>query len=81
MKIASCSVTDISLIKKVAEAKMPTVASTGGATINQIDHMVQIFEQNKLNFALHHCVSIYPTPPEKLQLNQIEYLSLGIYLI
>ena len=74
IKIASCSAMDSPLINKVASAKMPTVASTGGATISQIDHMVQILEKNKLDFALHHCVSIYPTPPEKLQLNQIEFL-------
>ena len=74
MKIASCSVMDIPLLNKVAGVKMPVVASTGGATVSQIDHMVQIFEQNKLDFALHHCVSIYPTPPENLQLNQIEFL-------
>jgi len=74
IKIASCSVNDIPLIKKVAKAKMPTVASTGGAKIVEIDQMVQIFKKNKLDFALHHCVSIYPTPPENLQLNQIEFL-------
>jgi len=74
MKIASCSVMDIPLIKKIAEVKMPVVASTGGATINQVDYMVHVFKQNKLDFALHHCVSIYPTPPDKLQLNQIEFL-------
>jgi len=74
IKIASCSVMDIPLLNKVAEAKMPIVASTGGATISQIDQMVQIFDQNNLDYALHHCVSIYPTPPDKLQLNQIEFL-------
>jgi sialic acid synthase SpsE/mannose-6-phosphate isomerase-like protein (cupin superfamily) len=74
IKIASCSAMDIPLIERVASAKMPTVASTGGATINQIDHMVQIFKKNNIDFALHHCVSIYPTPDEKLQLNQIDNL-------
>jgi len=74
MKIASCSAMDIPLIEKAASAKLPTVVSTGGATVNQIDHMVQIMEYNKLDFAIHHCVSIYPTPDEKLQLNQIEFL-------
>jgi sialic acid synthase SpsE/mannose-6-phosphate isomerase-like protein (cupin superfamily) len=74
IKIASCSAMDIPLIKRVASAKMPTVASTGGATINQIDHMVQIFKKENLDFALHHCVSIYPTPDDKLQLNQIDNL-------
>ena len=38
MKIASCSAMDIPLIERAAKAKFPTVFSTGGATITQIDH-------------------------------------------
>jgi len=74
IKIASCSATDLPLIERVALAKLPTVASTGGASLREIDHMVQILEKNKLDFAIHHCVSIYPTPANQLQLNQIELL-------
>ena len=74
MKIASCSAMDIPLIERAAKAKLPTVFSTGGATITQIDHIVEILERNKLDYAIHHCVSIYPTPDDKMQLNQIELL-------
>ncbi len=74
MKIASCSAMDTPLIESAASAKLPTVVSTGGATISQIDHMVQILEKNKLDYAIHHCVSIYPTPNDKLELNQIGLL-------
>jgi N-acetylneuraminate synthase len=74
IKIASCSGTDIPLLERVAAARMPTIASTGGMSIEEIDRMVQIFDNHDLNYALHHCVSIYPTPRKDLQLNQIEFL-------
>jgi sialic acid synthase SpsE/mannose-6-phosphate isomerase-like protein (cupin superfamily) len=74
IKIASCSVMDVPLLEKVANTNKPIVVSTGGATLNQIDQTVQLFDQYKLNYALHHCVAIYPTPRDHLQLNQIENL-------
>ena len=74
LKIASCSATDLPLLERAAAAGLPTVASTGGASIDDIDRMVQIFENHSLNFALHHCVSIYPTPRNELKLNHIEQL-------
>ena len=74
VKIASCSMTDRPLIEKIESAKMPVVISTGGATISEIDRIVQRFRSARIPFALEHCVSIYPTPSSDLQLNQIDYL-------
>ena len=74
IKIASCSVTDRPLLQAVVQAQKPVVVSTGGATINQIDSVVQLMKHNKISFALEHCVSIYPTPNHNLQLNQIKLL-------
>ena len=35
----------------------------------------EIFDENqKKNFALNHCIPIYPTPREKLELNQITFI-------
>ncbi len=75
IKLASCSVTDLPLVKRLAQAGLPTVASTGGATLSQIDKIVRIFQEHDLDFALHHCVSIYPTPDEQMELNQIDIFS------
>ena len=74
IKIASCSMNDRPLVKMVATAKLPVVISTGGATISEIDQVVQLFRSSRVPFALEHCVSIYPTPSAELQLNQIDYL-------
>jgi len=74
IKIASCSVTDWPLVNKVVSAGMPVVASTGGVGMSQIDALVHAMRSAKCDFAIHHCVSIYPTPVADYNLNQIELL-------
>nr|HID58910.1 cupin domain-containing protein [Desulfobacterales bacterium] len=72
IKIASCSASDWPLIEKVAEAHKPVVVSTAGLSMNSIDDLVSFLELKHVEFALMHCVALYPTPTVKLQLNQIE---------
>ena len=74
LKIASCSFNDNPLTKEILKTKMPVIASTGGAELKEIDNFVTKFEGNKMNFAINHCIPIYPTPRKKLELNQIDYL-------
>lgn len=74
IKIASCSAEDWPLVEKAAEAGLPLVCSTGGMTLAGIDSLNSHFTHRGVDFAIMHCVSIYPSPPETLQLNQIEAL-------
>jgi len=74
IKIASCSASDWPLIEEIAKARKPVVVSIGGLNIPAIDELVSFFELKQVNFALMHCVAMYPTPMERLQLNQIELL-------
>lgn len=74
IKIASCSCRDWPLLEKVASARKPVVVSVGGAAVADIDALVSFFSHRKIRLALMHCVSIYPTLDEDLQLNQIDYL-------
>ncbi len=74
IKIASCSASDWPLLEKVAAARRPVVASTAGLNMEKIDRLVSFFEFNNVNFALMHCVALYPTPLEKLELNQVRLL-------
>lgn len=73
-KIASCSASDWPLIEKIADCGKPVICSTGGLTLEEIDNLVSFFEHRRVHFALMHCVSVYPTPDEHMQLNQIELL-------
>ena len=74
IKVASCSAIDWPLLETIAECNLPVVISTGGLTLKEIDEIVSFFDHRRVHFALEHCVSIYPTPREQLELNQIEVL-------
>ncbi len=74
IKIASCSASDWPLLEKVASAHKPVVASTAGLSMAKIDRLVSFFEFKNVHFALMHCVALYPTPMDKLELNQIRLL-------
>jgi len=74
IKIASCSFKDWSLLERIAKTNKPIIASTAGVSLKDIDRVVTFFENRAKNFALMHCVGEYPTPPEDLQMNQIDLL-------
>jgi N-acetylneuraminate synthase len=74
IKVASCSADDWPLINKIAQTDKPIIASTGGIDINQIDSIVSFFEHRNKNFAILHCVGIYPSPNDTLNLNFVKKL-------
>lgn len=74
LKVASSSATDWPLLEKVAECNKPVIFSTGGVSWKQIDDLVSFLEHRRVHFAIMHCVSLYPTPQDKLQLNRIALL-------
>jgi len=74
IKIASCSADDRPLIEKVARVNKPVVVSTAGLRIEEIDWLVNYLESERLDFALMHCVAVYPTPDDQLQLDQVRQL-------
>ena len=74
IKIASCSFTDWPLLERVVKNDKPIIASTAGASTEEIDRVVSFFSHRKKEFALMHCVAQYPTPNENMNLAQINYL-------
>lgn len=74
LKVGSCSARDWPLLEKVAAAGLPVVFSTGGLELHNIDDLVSFFDHRGADYAIMHCVSIYPIPDELFQLNQIERL-------
>jgi sialic acid synthase SpsE/mannose-6-phosphate isomerase-like protein (cupin superfamily) len=71
LKIASACADDFPLIKKIIKKGKPIIASTGGLRVEQIDNLVRLLEKSSNEFGIMHCVSIYPTPDNLLNLNQI----------
>ncbi len=71
IKVASCSAKDWPLLERVAQTNLPVVFSTGSLLINDIDKFVSFAEHRAIDFAIMHCVSIYPTPSESCNLRNI----------
>ncbi|EKE04056.1 MAG: hypothetical protein ACD_20C00109G0011 [uncultured bacterium] len=74
IKIASSSINDWFLIEKIAKTKKPIIASTGGSSLKDIDDLVTFCQNRDIPLALNHCVSIYPSENNELELNQIDFL-------
>jgi len=74
IKVASCSAKDWPLLEKIASSNLPVIFSTGGLELSNIDDLVSFFEHRGCDFAIMHCVSLYPIPSDKFHLNQIDVL-------
>jgi len=74
LKVASCSFTDWPLLERIVASNKPIIASTAGASTEDMDKVVSFFSHRNKDFALMHCVADYPTPVDRLELNQIDFL-------
>ena len=73
-KVASAMLTNIPLLKKIAEEKKHSFVSTGMSTMEQIQNAVKIFHENNCPFELQHSNSSYPMKPEEANLKCIQTL-------
>jgi sialic acid synthase SpsE len=74
IKLASSEINDWYLIEKIAKTKRPIITSTGGSSLKDMDDMVLFCENRSIPLAINHCVSIYPSEDDELELNQIDFL-------
>ncbi|MCM2267877.1 MAG: N-acetylneuraminate synthase family protein [Elusimicrobiales bacterium] len=74
IKVASCSFTDWPLLERIVKTDRPIILSTAGAELRDIDSVVSFLEHRRKNFAIMHCVGEYPTPKERFELGQIDFL-------
>lgn len=74
-KVASFELTDLPLIKYIAETKKPMILSTGMANEDEIEEAMNVVSKYGCgDFILLHCVSGYPTPVEEINLDTITLL-------
>ncbi len=72
-KIASAQASTFpQLVEKVAKTKKKVFLSTGLSTYSDIERAIKIITSFHQNYILMHCNSLYPTPPEKVNLGRIE---------
>jgi N-acetylneuraminate synthase/pseudaminic acid synthase len=71
-KIASPEISDIPLIKRVAQTGKPVIVSTGLAELEDIELAVKTLKQEGCkDIVLLKCTSSYPAPPEDINLRTI----------
>jgi len=71
-KVASASVTDHGLLRRLAATGKPVILSTGMSTMEQIDAAVEVLGREDL--VLLHATSTYPLPPEEANIRMIPTL-------
>jgi len=75
-KIASFELTDLALIRCVAETGKPLIMSTGMATLSEIEEAVKAARSaGSTQLVLLKCTSAYPSPPDEMNLLTIPHLS------
>ncbi|TGN20761.1 N-acetylneuraminate synthase family protein [Leptospira idonii] len=82
LKIASGDIVNYPLLEKAISTKLPLIVSTGAALPEEVVRTLSLFRTNGTNLSLLHCVSLYPTPAEKVNLNSIPfYLDTTPYVV
>lgn len=71
-KVASASVTDTDLLRRIDATGRPVILSTGMSTMDQIRGAVSVFDKDRL--LLTHSTSAYPCKPHELNLRMINTL-------
>jgi sialic acid synthase SpsE len=73
-KIGSGECNNYPLLEHVASFGKPIILSTGMNTIDSVYKAVEIFEKNKLQYALLHTTNVYPTPNHLVRLGAMNDL-------
>jgi len=73
-KIGSGECNNYPLIEHIAAFGKPIILSTGMNDINSITPAVEILRKYKVDFALLHCTSLYPTPYHHVRLGALSCL-------
>ena len=75
LKNGSDFLVNLDIIQDMARTGIPTIISTGMATVAEIDNAVRAFElAGGSELIILHCISSYPTPADQVHLNKITSL-------
>ena len=73
-KVASSDLTDVKLLKDLKYQNKPIIISTGMGSASEIKNALGILRKEKIY--LLHCVSLYPCPPDLINLKRMNSLFL-----
>ena len=71
-KAASGEISNLPLIKKMAEDGSPVILSSGMSGWNELDAAVDLVKTNGNPLAVLQCTSAYPCPPDQIGLNLLD---------
>lgn len=75
-KIASLDIVNLPLLRKIAGKGKPMLLSTGMSTMDEVETAVKtIKEAGNDQLVLFHCIAVYPTPAELVNLRNIRMLA------
>jgi N,N'-diacetyllegionaminate synthase len=77
-KIASGDITNLPLLREVAQFNKPIILSSGGSTIGELETALAAIRQCRgdAQVAILHCVSNYPAKPQDVNLACLKTMSL-----
>jgi N-acetylneuraminate synthase len=73
-KIGSGECNNYPLVRHIASFGKPVILSTGMNDIDSVRPAVELLREAGVGFALLHCTSVYPTPPELVRLGALAEL-------
>lgn len=73
-KIPSGEVSTGPVFERMLDTRLPVILSSGMSSLAELDATVGRIKQSGVDLTVLQCSSIYPTPPERLGLNQIAEL-------
>lgn len=72
LKVASGDLVNSELLGKVASTGLPLFVSTGASTLSEVIRAMEFLKDRQaLSLCLMHCVSLYPAPPDKMNLRTL----------
>ena len=74
LKIASSEIDNLRLLKYINKKSKNVILSTGMANLNEIKKALNVLKKVK-NLTIMQCTSLYPTPPNELNLKLIKLFS------
>ncbi len=73
-KVASGEVNNLLLLEQIAATRLPVILSNGLCTDAELDEAIAVLQQNGAKSALMQCTTAYPSPAERVGLQQMSRL-------
>ena len=74
IKVAGCDANSKSMIKDLSQVFDRVMISTGMTSNEEITILAKQLHELEIDFVLMHCVSVYPTPIDKISFSRMDFI-------